>query len=365
MLRRTLSSLRWYAVNMWYWLGQPRARGPFGQGSVYIDLRTNLWHRYLHILVLFLLDQGYTVVFRHRWRFIGSWASYDMFRKSGRFHLTFKPHRNVQGPVITDTPVIGPHLLLDHDYFTLPGHQLKGIRIPMPMVDSQYIAGTHRAPPVDAERQRRRAVFFFGNTAPSAYYRNDPRTVFNCFTRPELLDLIKQRFHDRIHEPSGIAEIDDALDRDIVLLSRQKAYIPPIELNGVLARFDFMLAPSGLVMPLCHNLTEAMSAGCIPILQHAHLLDPPLRDGIECLSFTDEESLARAMERMRSMEQGDVLRMRKAVLVYCEQHLTPAAVITRLREAGWNGPLHLNAELPSVLRLHERMKAAGMQARHR
>ncbi|MBK8499327.1 MAG: hypothetical protein IPL52_11045 [Flavobacteriales bacterium] len=51
--------------------------------------------------------------------------------------------------------------------------------------------------------------------------------------------------------------------KDVVLLGRHKpAAHPRFALVDVLARFDFFLAPSGVVMPLCLTLVKAMFAGC-------------------------------------------------------------------------------------------------------
>lgn len=365
MPRHILSSLRWYAVNIGHWALQrsrrsaPRRSKRTGR-TVVIDLRENRWHRYLHILLLFFADQGFSVVLRHRWRFIGSWASHDLFRRSSLFRLRFDSERGENELLITDRPAAGKHLLLDLDYFLLPQESPNGTRVPMPMVDSQYIVGAHRRSWADTETVRRRAAFFFGNMDREAYQRPEPREVFGCFTRTELFDLLRAEHGDRVSEPTDLDGIDDQLDHDIVLLGRHKRYILPTELMGVLARFDFFLAPSGVVMPLCHNLVEAMFAGCIPILQHGHLMDPPLRNGIECLGFGDASQLTIALGRMRSMSNEDVLAMRKAVIRYCQEHLTPAAVIARLERTGWNGPLHLNGELASVMRLQQRMAERGI-----
>ena len=365
MPRHILSSLRWYAVNLWQWWLQRSRRSALRRSTdmgrtVVIDLHENRWHRYLHILLLFLADQGFSVVIRHRWRFIGSWASHDLFRRSSLFNLRFTSHRAEHELLITDRSAAGKHLRLDLDYFLLPQESPNGTRVPMPMVDSQYIAGTHRRFPPNTDTKRRRAAFFFGNMDRGAYQRPEPREVFGCFTRTELLDLLREHHAERLSEPADLDGIDDRPEHDIVLLGRHKRYILPTDLLEVLTRFDFFLAPSGVVMPLCHNLVEAMFAGCIPILQHGHLMDPPLRNGIECLGFSNASQLSIALGRMRSMSDEDVLAMRKRVIRYCEEHLTPDAVIARLERTGWNGPLHLNGELASVMRLKQRMTELGI-----
>ncbi|MBK8499402.1 MAG: glycosyltransferase [Flavobacteriales bacterium] len=365
MPRHILSSLRWYAVNLWHWWLQRSRRSELRRSTdrgrtVVIDVQENRWHRYLHILLLFLADQGFSVVIRHRWRFIGSWASHDLFRRSSFFNLRFGSDRAEHELLITDRSAAGKHLRLDLEYFPLPGYVLPGIRVPMPMVDSQYIIGSLRTRLKVPAHMRRRAAFFFGNMDREAYARPEPREVFGCFTRTELFDLLRSQHEHRMNEPANVDRINSVPQKDVVLLGRHKQYIPPSELIDVLARFDFFLAPSGVVMPLCHNLVEAMFAGCIPILQHAHLMDPPLQNGIECLAFRDAGELALALERMRAMSDQEVLAMRLAVNQYCQEHLTPAAVISRLGRTGWNGPLHLNGELASVMRVQQRMRELGV-----
>ncbi|MBK7384383.1 MAG: hypothetical protein IPI81_13805 [Flavobacteriales bacterium] len=362
MLRRFLSGVRWYVVNMWHWCVTHRRVGSAGSKVVYLDLRENLWHRYLHILVLFLMDQGYTVHLRHRWRFIASWASHDLFRRSGSFRLYCLREPDPGAWLITDRCTSRNHTLIDVDAFRIPGEDGQGLYVPMPMVDTRYILGLLKMPLPEAGPDRQRKVFFFGNMDRLAYTREEPSTVFGCFRRAELMDIIQRRFADHIHRPDTVAAIMADTERYIVLMDRHREYIRPKDLNGVLARFDFFLAPSGVVMPLCHNMIEAMFAGCIPILQHAHLLEPPLHDGIECLSFRDEEGLVSTLERIRSLDPATIKAMRSAVLEYCSKYLTPTAVIGSLEKLRENaGPIHLNGELASVERLRTRLDEQGIE----
>ncbi len=361
MLKPVLSSARWYVINMYHWLRQrrPATRGPV----VLFDIRTNHWHRYLHIFILFLLLEGYDVRVRHRWRSIGSWASHDLFRRSARFRLFLGPRRPAKGSwLITDHDVPGPHVRLTADYYALPGTKEAGERLPMPLVDTQYIEGSYDHRPPDARERRQRGVFFFGNMDSAAYARQEVPAVFGCFTRAHLLEFVEARFAARIHHPLTVGAIAVSEGRDIVLAGRQHQYVRPKELLGVLSRFDFFLAPSGVVMPLCHNLIEAMCAGCIPILQHPHLMEPPLRNGVDCLAFRTEEELATILTDFPKFDESTVVAMRMNVLAYYQQHLTPHAVIGRLEKAGSElQVLRMNAELESTRLLQEKLRTAGIK----
>ncbi|MBK7943876.1 MAG: hypothetical protein IPJ85_00575 [Flavobacteriales bacterium] len=354
MILQWLSAMRWYVMNLSRWLRMGRGSA-IGQKTAHIDIERNLWHRYLHILILFLQMSGYRVELRHRWRFMASWASSDLFRMLKGLSLVGHGPRASTDLVISDRKDIVGALVLDADYFDPLGTQPHGYRIPMPMADSAYLLGVHeRAPEIDAPREH--AIFFFGNMDRSAYARSEPRTLFGCMDRCRLLDLIRNELPHRVHEPMDESSLAARGSRDIVLMDRTMHYIKPKDLPSVLARFDFFLAPSGVIMPLCHNLVEAMFAGCIPILQHPHLMDPPLIDGVNCLSFHDETSLVPALDRAKDLSASEVFAMRRAVRSYYDEHLAPAPVVQRL-EAQKQGYVRLNAELASVRMLDRKIRA--------
>ena len=114
-------------------------------------------------------------------------------------------------------------------------------------------------------------------------------------------------------------------------------------------------------MPLCHNLIEAMSVGCIPILQHGHLLNPPLQNGVDCLSFDSEDELLDVLDRVPSFTAAEVEGMRRNVAAYYQAHLTPTAVIGELeRRRATLRSLRMNAEWPSTKILLDRIRAKGL-----
>ncbi len=352
-----LSSLRWYMVNMLHWaLGSrtPKGTGP----AVLFDLHSNPWHRYLHILIIFFQKSGYRVLVRHRFGAIANWGSSSLFKRSPDFHLVFTSRVPKDCVMITQGPA-GPNTLhLTADYHDLPGEAREGFRVPMPLVDSQYIQADqwHRA--VDPLPKRERGVFFFGNMDASAYDRTDELRTFGCFTRSRVIKLLEERFAHHLHLPADRSLIGVEDDRYLVLMDRSRSYIPPQELMEVLRRFDFFLALSGVVMPLCHNVVEAMCAGCIPVLQYPHLMSPPLEPGVNCLSYTNEEELLAVLERVRDMSDEEVAALRRNVCEHYDRYLTPERVVARIAtEAARGGILRLNAELASTRILQGRIAA--------
>ncbi len=100
-----------------------------------------------------------------------------------------------------------------------------------------------------------------------------------------------------------------------------------------LARADFFLSPPGIVMPMCHNITEAMAVGAIPITNYPEWLDPPLRHGHDCLVFEDEDDLIANLKTAMEMDAAQIAEMRANVLNYYQTHLRPEGFVSRIESS--------------------------------
>jgi hypothetical protein len=93
---------------------------------------------------------------------------------------------------------------------------------------------------------------------------------------------------------------------------------------------DFFIAPPGVVIPFSHNIIEAMSVATIPITNYGHLFEPPLIDGVHCLSFSNEEELIKKVKQALEMDDAAKSDMRKNILTYYTNHLEPKAFAQKL-----------------------------------
>jgi hypothetical protein len=84
-------------------------------------------------------------------------------------------------------------------------------------------------------------------------------------------------------------------------------------------------------MPLCHNIVEAMSVGCIPLTNYADWLSPPLTDGVNCLRFRDRDDLLSRVHDVRSAGSETIARLRRGVIEYYDRHLAREPFLSRLR----------------------------------
>jgi len=182
------------------------------------------------------------------------------------------------------------------------------------------------------ETERPARIFFGGNTEPDKYDKDVIREVYHMLSRREMLtQTITAIAPEMIYRPRDSAEWLASTDfHSFVLCETQHCKIPQERWLEALAKADYFLACPGVGMPLCHNLIEALTAGCIPILQYADYLPPPLRHGVNCLAFSDPAGLRKIIGDVLTMSNEEIRIMRTHVRDYAIEYLTPGSFAKRL-----------------------------------
>ncbi|MBK6831035.1 MAG: hypothetical protein IPG92_09995 [Flavobacteriales bacterium] len=91
-------------------------------------------------------------------------------------------------------------------------------------------------------------------------------------------------------------------------------------------------------------------------------MEPPLRHGVDCLSFTTEQELVELLRNVPMMDAGTVLQMRRNALAYYQRYLTPEAVVGEMEKQGAKlQRLRLNGEYVSVELLRKKLLANGIE----
>jgi hypothetical protein len=85
---------------------------------------------------------------------------------------------------------------------------------------------------------------------------------------------------------------------------------------------DAYLCLPGRAIVTCHNVYEAMSVGTIPILQYQSWFNPPLEDGVNCFSFTNDSDIADTIRRVLNTPDDVIKKMRFNVTNYYENYLS-------------------------------------------
>ena len=94
----------------------------------------------------------------------------------------------------------------------------------------------------------------------------------------------------------------------------------------LLRQSHFVLCPPGWKVPHVHNLIEALAMGCVPIINYADLMTPPLRDQVNCLAFKSLEQLGMILETMPKLTPDPIETMRQEAFDYYQLYLDPASV---------------------------------------
>lgn len=184
----------------------------------------------------------------------------------------------------------------------------------------------------DVEAPRPARIFFGGNTEQGKYDKDVIRRIYHMLSRREMLaEAIASLKPGVIHRPKDAAEwLASSEFHPFVLCETQHCAIPRERWLEALSKADFFLACPGVGMPLCHNVIEALAAGCIPILQYADYLPPPLENGVNCLTFRDAAGLRETIATANVMSPDKIVELRSSVRSYYNGFLSPGRFAIRL-----------------------------------
>jgi hypothetical protein len=180
--------------------------------------------------------------------------------------------------------------------------------------------------------ERTRRLFFAGSL--HSFYDNRAviGDIFGKFTRTQIVTLARDT--GMFFEPSGAEQFHDRAEEPFVLIDSARCGIPQPQWLSQVARADFLLCPPGAIMPMCHNIVEAMAVGTIPLTNYPEWFFPALRHGVECFAFSGKDDLVACLEEIRMLSPTRIAEMRQACINYYDTYLDPRAVVTRILESG-------------------------------
>lgn len=289
--------------------------------------------RYYFGLVRDLIDAGYFPVFTARR------STLSTFGTSRMKSALLKERLGVVGSaddlnepffLITDDPMPSPALaertiLVDYEWRV--SREENEIAFPFfmhPQIDPGSLP--------DTGRRRTARLFFGGNTEEGKYDKSVIRDTYGMLSRREMLEVAATTISaEEVHRPGdATAWLGSSDSHTYILCETQHCKIPQSRWLEALSKADFFLACPGVGMPLCHNVIEALAAGCIPILQYGSYLTPPLENRINCLAFHDAQSLGKALETAVSMADPKIAEMRDEVRNHYDAFLAPGRFAKRI-----------------------------------
>lgn len=173
---------------------------------------------------------------------------------------------------------------------------------------------------------------FAGNSTPG-YDSASIREMYGLLSRHKLVShLIQSGKVQRVSDPLRWQQIAREVHRDAIVVFDQMRVHQRYWLDTV-ASTDFFFAFPGVVIPLAHNVIEAMAVGTIPVLNYPHWFVPPLVNGENCLAFSSLIDLDRLIERILTMDSREIERLRTGVVKYYEEYLNPTRFMQRLLQS--------------------------------
>ena len=182
----------------------------------------------------------------------------------------------------------------------------------------------------------RTGTLFFSGTTSRFYAKNATlQRFFGKLDRCDILSLARSTHHFQ-QTRTSTDHVSKVPGGRFVLLDSSSQGIPVSQWFSTLSQFDFMLCPPGVIMPMCHNIIEAMAVGTIPLTNYPEWFFPPLRHGHECFAFSSGDELIARLEEIRTLPPSRIAAMRQACITYYDTHLDPKAAISRILDSGSN-----------------------------
>lgn len=312
-----------------------------------------IYHRFFYLLLKFYKLSGYNVYYQMdfaTFRNIRNKEKYlSMIVREDNFLIVNKKYKPENYIEIKDE-MFSPDYF--SAYFEKENNTGGSFHVPMSFHPLMYHYGLWNQK-VDIRKERINAIFCYGNFDSQAYLEIK-RTEFSVVPRTELLSYFKEK--SGFLAFSGMSEMlerigDRSLARKYAFAIKEHFELPMKEVRETLSHFNFYFCCPGVVMPLCHNVIEAMSVGTIPVIQkeYAEVMYPNLTDQVNAIIFNDLEHLDSILENIFETPESEISCMRENVLKYFQDYLTPESMIKHLNESIRNQELvYLQAEHRSV-----------------
>jgi len=326
------------------WLQQQRRDIPQDMPVVVFDFRDSRIDgpqgRRFYCLFIYFIRAGFYPVLRENYLALGNIK--DKYKK-----LCLQEHFSV---LAHERDLPQDYLLVTDKWYSGLAHAAKKIisvnyktdytagddcfPMPFPMFPPIYAARQDLHLNLYRQQSRQWQIFFGGDAEPGKYNKKSIRNIYAKLSRAQLLEILT-----RTLSPENMVELQNDAARQsaeekkhngLVVMNTRHCKVQAEDWLTTLARSRFFLACPGVRYPMSHNIIEAMAVGSIPITQYPEMFFPPLEDGKNCLTFSNETELQVAIIKAMSMSESAITTMARAATDYYDQYLSAPSSIQRL-----------------------------------
>jgi hypothetical protein len=308
--------------------------------TVFIDLEHPIPIRSIRDLLILFSEGGYQVWLRgkfNRW-FLN--VGEDLTWHDGTDVAWGSPGSDSNLTVCTDSARLSHPknfrklIHLHYDYSPKLRLADNHFAMPLPMHPQLYVEydevehlKTYRSSP------RKVRILFSGNCDEHGYDHPIFHDVYGKLSRLEIVKAIQTHAWGRRISEGRLSELlQQAEYRAEFFLLHPKTRINQGHWLDTVSKSDFFLCPPGVVFAWSCNLVEAMAVGTIPITNYPEWLFPPLRHGIDALTFSTLPELEEAIRVARRMSETQIAEMRENVIAFYEEHLAMKPFVARLMD---------------------------------
>lgn len=303
---------------------------------IFINLKDDKFVPYVTGLFWFEPTHQIHIQFSN-WRFVYAAERIHVKNRLPLVYVIF-PHKNRYLYRVTDKEILKSKdgwKFISPEYFNWIKTRNQQIT-PLPFVKHHTQYRIERLTPTSQKRKIR--IFFSGNSNKESYSSSIFSQIFGILNRVEIIETLKElsvtnnAISFKINRPSQIWILD--WQWSPTHSHNMENRVPNHLWPAYLADSDFFLCCPGVNMPFCHNAIEAISMGCIPILQYNELFSPSLIHGKNCIVFTSKKDLLEKIDKITKMSDTEIARMRNEVLAYSQKHLNGLSIQNRLEDDG-------------------------------
>lgn len=204
---------------------------------------------------------------------------------------------------------------------------------------------------------RRFKIFFSGDT--KGYTKNRIQYPKAKLSRLEIIKTIQKGMGSDllvVNDQPGLGSLYNMryLNK-CVIVDTNSVWIENSNWLNTLSRADFFISPPGYVMPMCHNIIEAMALGTIPITNYPEWFDPSLTHMKNCIIFDDRKDLIDKLKMALAMKTEKIVEMRAAAEHYYDTYLKPDRIVGRIESSKKNKNIVLTYTKSNVIRNHSKL----------
>ena len=313
-----------------------------------------LYHRFFYLLLKFYQLSGYTIYYPmsfSKFRNLRNKDHYLSLIVKEKNFLTINTSKIPQNYIELRDKDFSPDYF--KNYFEKQNLEKNCYHVPMsfhPFMYHNKIWDNE----INTNRERINALFCYGNFHPEAYLAIK-KTSFKVIPRTYLLDFFsKKKNFVSIKNKKTVENAfkNEILDQKFVFAIKENYQIEMQDVREILSYFNFYLCCPGVVMPLCHNVIEAMSVGTIPVIEkgYAEVMYPTLEHEKDAIIFENLEHLNIILEKdIFNYPAGKISEMKENVLHYYFEFLSPENMVENLNKSlAQKDLIYLQAEHRSV-----------------